>query len=183
MGKPPATDTRDGCSRALTQRFIGRNSLGRWTTAHIFLSPQGSKATWLDQAILCVAEILGETYKDDIRRHLETLIRSYPDIRFADPPPPLASDPESGVTGTLAAQRELRLGVRWWSRGNEDSEGSVCACARGSDTGNLVEMSIPSLVFSSTRGRGPTPPTPELKPSLKAGRRLGSQAVRGTESS
>ncbi|XP_021501202.1 exocyst complex component 3-like protein 4 isoform X2 [Meriones unguiculatus] len=41
----------------------------------------GSKATWLDQAILCVAEILGETYKDDIRRHLETLIRSYPDIR------------------------------------------------------------------------------------------------------
>ncbi|XP_035301242.1 exocyst complex component 3-like protein 4 [Cricetulus griseus] len=41
----------------------------------------GSEATWLDQAILCVAEILGETYKDDIRRHLETLIRSYPDIR------------------------------------------------------------------------------------------------------
>ncbi|XP_051052603.1 exocyst complex component 3-like protein 4 isoform X2 [Phodopus roborovskii] len=42
---------------------------------------QGSEATWLDQAILCVAEILGETYKDDIRRHLETLIQSYPDIR------------------------------------------------------------------------------------------------------
>nr|XP_020042854.1 exocyst complex component 3-like protein 4 [Castor canadensis] len=41
----------------------------------------GSEATWLDQAILCVAMILGETYKDDIRRHLETLIRSYPDIR------------------------------------------------------------------------------------------------------
>ncbi|XP_045416235.1 exocyst complex component 3-like protein 4 [Lemur catta] len=41
----------------------------------------GSEATWLDQAILCVAEILGETYKDDIRRHLETLIQSYPDIR------------------------------------------------------------------------------------------------------
>ncbi|XP_058423747.1 exocyst complex component 3-like protein 4 [Diceros bicornis minor] len=41
----------------------------------------GSEATWLGQAILCVADILGETYKDDIRRHLETLIRSYPDIR------------------------------------------------------------------------------------------------------
>ncbi|XP_052040942.1 exocyst complex component 3-like protein 4 isoform X2 [Apodemus sylvaticus] len=40
----------------------------------------GSEAKWLDQAILCVAEILGETYKDDIRRHLETLIQSYPDI-------------------------------------------------------------------------------------------------------
>ncbi|XP_070333869.1 exocyst complex component 3-like protein 4 isoform X1 [Odocoileus virginianus] len=41
----------------------------------------GSEATWLGQAILCVADIMGETHKDDIRRHLETLIRSYPDIR------------------------------------------------------------------------------------------------------
>ncbi|XP_057588694.1 exocyst complex component 3-like protein 4 isoform X2 [Hippopotamus amphibius kiboko] len=41
----------------------------------------GSEATWLDQAIPCVADILGETYKDDIQRHLETLIASYPDIR------------------------------------------------------------------------------------------------------
>uniref|UniRef100_G1MIP7 Exocyst complex component 3-like protein 4 n=1 Tax=Ailuropoda melanoleuca TaxID=9646 RepID=G1MIP7_AILME len=41
----------------------------------------GSEATWLDQAIPCVADILGETYKEDIRRHLETLIGSYPDIR------------------------------------------------------------------------------------------------------
>ncbi|XP_004645449.1 exocyst complex component 3-like protein 4 [Octodon degus] len=41
----------------------------------------GSEATWLNQAIPCVAEILGETYKDDIQRHLETLIRSFPDIR------------------------------------------------------------------------------------------------------
>ena len=46
------------------------------------MSPQGSQATWLGQAIPCVADILGETYKDDIRRHLETLIRSYGDIRF-----------------------------------------------------------------------------------------------------
>ena len=29
-----------------------------------------------------MADILGETYKDDIGRHLETLIKSYPDIRF-----------------------------------------------------------------------------------------------------
>ncbi|KAI5767734.1 EXOC3L4 [Gulo gulo luscus] len=41
----------------------------------------GSEATWLDQAIPCMADILGETYKDDILRHLETLIGSYPDIR------------------------------------------------------------------------------------------------------
>nr|XP_058914196.1 exocyst complex component 3-like protein 4 isoform X1 [Kogia breviceps] len=41
----------------------------------------GSEATWLSRAIPCVADILGETYKDDIRRHLETLIGSYPDIR------------------------------------------------------------------------------------------------------
>ncbi|XP_059541825.1 exocyst complex component 3-like protein 4 isoform X1 [Myotis daubentonii] len=41
----------------------------------------GSEATWLDQAIPCVADILGETYKDDIQRHLEALIGGYPDIR------------------------------------------------------------------------------------------------------
>ncbi|KAB0340373.1 hypothetical protein FD754_023187 [Muntiacus muntjak] len=41
----------------------------------------GSEAKWLGQAIPCVADIMGETRKDDIGRHLETLIRSYPDIR------------------------------------------------------------------------------------------------------
>uniref|UniRef100_A0A673V497 Exocyst complex component 3-like protein 4 n=1 Tax=Suricata suricatta TaxID=37032 RepID=A0A673V497_SURSU len=41
----------------------------------------GSEATWLGRAIPCIADILGETYKDDIGRHLETLIGSYPDIR------------------------------------------------------------------------------------------------------
>lgn len=41
----------------------------------------GSQATWLCQAIPSVADIMGETYKDDIQRHLETLIRGYPDIR------------------------------------------------------------------------------------------------------
>ncbi|XP_054096365.2 exocyst complex component 3-like protein 4 isoform X2 [Callithrix jacchus] len=62
----------------------------------------GSEATWLDQAIQCVAEILGETYKDDIQRHLETLIRSYPDI--SHPPsaplgegtPPVLESEEGG---------------------------------------------------------------------------------------
>ncbi|XP_076979763.1 exocyst complex component 3-like protein 4 isoform X4 [Tamandua tetradactyla] len=43
---------------------------------------QGSKATWLGTAILCVADILGETNKDNIRPHLERLIWSYPDIRW-----------------------------------------------------------------------------------------------------
>lgn len=41
----------------------------------------GSEATWLGQAIPCVADILGETYKDIIQLHLERLISSYPDIR------------------------------------------------------------------------------------------------------
>lgn len=51
-----------------------------------FMSPQGSEATWLDQAIPSVADILGETDKDGILRHLEALIRNYPDIRSVPPP-------------------------------------------------------------------------------------------------
>ncbi|XP_044245953.1 exocyst complex component 3-like protein 4 isoform X4 [Ursus arctos] len=56
----------------------------------------GSEATWLDQAIPCVADILGETYKEDIRRHLETLIGSYPDIRWA------GDEPRGGTDGSGA---------------------------------------------------------------------------------
>ncbi|XP_044517816.1 exocyst complex component 3-like protein 4 [Gracilinanus agilis] len=41
----------------------------------------GSEATWLGLAIPCISEILGETYKEDIKKHIETLIRGYPDIR------------------------------------------------------------------------------------------------------
>ncbi|XP_030740877.1 exocyst complex component 3-like protein 4 [Echinops telfairi] len=41
----------------------------------------GSEASWLDQAISGVSEILGETNKDRIQQHLEELIRSYQDIR------------------------------------------------------------------------------------------------------
>ncbi|GAB1297807.1 Exocyst complex component 3-like protein 4 [Apodemus speciosus] len=70
------------------ERFRGLNrvngahkmNLDAQAISHTFQG-LGSEAKWLDQAILCVAEILGETYKDDIRRHLETLIQSYPDIR------------------------------------------------------------------------------------------------------
>lgn len=72
-----------------------------------------------------MAEILGETYKDDIRRHLETLIRSYPDIRFADPPPLLTSDRESQgslESGTHAFSKIL-LAV---SAGGERREERAC---------------------------------------------------------
>ncbi|XP_058147232.1 exocyst complex component 3-like protein 4 isoform X2 [Dasypus novemcinctus] len=48
----------------------------------------GSKAEWLGPAIPCVAEILGEKCKDDIWHHLETLIRSYPDISAPRRPRP-----------------------------------------------------------------------------------------------
>lgn len=59
---------------------------------HVSLPPQGSEATWLGQAIPCVADILGETDKDNIQLHLESLIRSYPDIRFAPHLLPWRSD-------------------------------------------------------------------------------------------
>nr|XP_045252981.1 exocyst complex component 3-like protein 4 isoform X1 [Macaca fascicularis] len=61
----------------------------------------GSEATWLDQAIQCVAEILGETYKDNIQRHLETLIRSYPDIRCVPYLLPLTSYQSFGAKGLV----------------------------------------------------------------------------------
>lgn len=65
------------------------------------LPPQGSEAAWLDQAIPCVADILGETYKDGIQRHLEALIGSYPDIRSVPRccpgfPGPASAFPEAG---------------------------------------------------------------------------------------
>ena len=66
-----------GLNRALTEGL--QTGAG---VAHHIAFPQGSQASWLGQAIPCVADILGETYKDDIRQHLETLIRSYADIRF-----------------------------------------------------------------------------------------------------
>lgn len=55
----------------------------------------------MDQAIQCVAEILGETYKDDIQRHLETLIRSYPDIRCVPYLLPLTSYQSFGAKGLV----------------------------------------------------------------------------------
>ncbi|XP_020826844.1 exocyst complex component 3-like protein 4 [Phascolarctos cinereus] len=41
----------------------------------------GSEASWLGLVIPCISDILGETYKEDIRKHIETLIKGYPDIR------------------------------------------------------------------------------------------------------
>ncbi|XP_036605665.1 exocyst complex component 3-like protein 4 isoform X2 [Trichosurus vulpecula] len=41
----------------------------------------GSEASWLGLAIPCISHILCETYKEDIRKHIEDLIRGYPDIR------------------------------------------------------------------------------------------------------
>ncbi|XP_027704779.1 exocyst complex component 3-like protein 4 isoform X2 [Vombatus ursinus] len=41
----------------------------------------GSEASWLGLVIPCISDILGETYKEDIRKHIETLIEGYPDIR------------------------------------------------------------------------------------------------------
>lgn len=70
------------------------------------LPPQGSEATWLDQAIPCVADILGETYKDDIQRHLEALIGSYPDIRSVP----------RGCPGVPTALRALGRGLRAFPR-------------------------------------------------------------------
>lgn len=47
-----------------------------------------------------MADILGETYKEDIQRHLETLIKSYPDIRSAPHlPPPRALEARQGAMG------------------------------------------------------------------------------------
>lgn len=97
--------------------------------AFVSLSLQGSEATWLDQAIPCVADILGETYKDDIQRHLETLIRNYPDIRSVTTCslPGLqrgatrgaVSGPCRRVPVALGGQVRDHRGVRvfWWGAG------------------------------------------------------------------
>ncbi|XP_060037060.1 exocyst complex component 3-like protein 4 [Erinaceus europaeus] len=65
-----------------TDRLTGSQKMGQDAQAigSTFQS-LGSESTWLDQAIPCLADILGETYKNDIQRHLETLIENYPDIR------------------------------------------------------------------------------------------------------
>lgn len=141
----------------------------KWTIAYISLSPQGSEATWLDQAILCVAEILGETYKDDIRRHLETLIRSYPDIRFADPPPPLVSDRESGVTGTWHSRlQHSPAGSERWAmcRGRSELvrvERTSTARAHVHEGG--ARPALPRVLHNPRTTR---PPPPGRKPSLES---------------
>ncbi|KAM9062719.1 exocyst complex component 3-like protein 4 isoform X2 [Sarcophilus harrisii] len=41
----------------------------------------GSEASWLDLAIPCISDILKENHKENIKKHIEALIRGYPDIR------------------------------------------------------------------------------------------------------
>ncbi|XP_038604283.1 exocyst complex component 3-like protein 4 [Tachyglossus aculeatus] len=41
----------------------------------------GSDASWIDSAIPCLSEILGEKKKDNIKKHIEMLVGNYPDIR------------------------------------------------------------------------------------------------------
>ncbi|XP_063097379.1 exocyst complex component 3-like protein 4 [Cavia porcellus] len=80
----------------------------------------GSEAKWLNQAVPCVAEILGERYKDDIKCHLETLIRSFPDIR------------QKHVLAILALRR---LGRRRNQHLLQHSQGLLGAGARAGSVG------------------------------------------------
>ncbi|XP_058596343.1 exocyst complex component 3-like protein 4 isoform X3 [Neofelis nebulosa] len=97
----------------------------------------GSEATWLGQAIPCVADILGETYKDDIGRHLETLIGSYPDIR------------RDHVLAILALRR---LGRRRNQRLLQRAQGLLRAAARAEGSGAaggrvlFEEIQVPTSV-------------------------------------
>lgn len=111
-----------------------------------------------------MAEILGETYKDDIRRHLETLIQSYPDIRLADLPSRLTSDQESGVTGTWHSrlqQSECRRGTEGTAACQGGEKGGVavkrtatdsCAHAREEGERGALASGPPFLVFSTISG-------------------------------
>ncbi|XP_025775199.1 exocyst complex component 3-like protein 4 [Puma concolor] len=84
----------------------------------------GSEATWLGQAIPCVADILGETYKDDIGRHLETLIGSYPDIRSHEA---LRRAWSISLAILLSGPREGRLRPEGWSHVSENTDVSDAA--------------------------------------------------------
>ncbi|XP_072486251.1 exocyst complex component 3-like protein 4 isoform X2 [Notamacropus eugenii] len=42
----------------------------------------GSEASWLCLVIPCISDILSETNKEDIKKHIEALVRGYPDVRF-----------------------------------------------------------------------------------------------------
>ncbi|XP_037357919.1 exocyst complex component 3-like protein 4 [Talpa occidentalis] len=63
-------------------RVAGSQKMGQEAQAiHNTFQGLGSEAAWLGQAIPRVADILGETHKANIQKHLEKLIGSYPDIR------------------------------------------------------------------------------------------------------
>ena len=59
-----------------------------------------------------MADILGETYKDDIGRHLETLIKSYPDIRFVPRSWFWGQETGRGAPGGARTSPSLREQVR-----------------------------------------------------------------------
>ncbi|XP_004376759.1 exocyst complex component 3-like protein 4 [Trichechus manatus latirostris] len=80
----------------------------------------GSEASWLDQAIPCMSEILGETYKDNIQRHLVTLIESYHDVR------------RKHVLAVLALRR---LGRRRNQRLLQHAQDLLRAAAKAGDAG------------------------------------------------
>lgn len=107
------------------QAGAGRG-LGAGVAHRVSPSPQGSEATWLGQAIPCMADIMGETRKDDIGRHLETLIRSYPDIRFV----PGAG---SGAGNRAACLQESSWGCRWASE--QPAGGGSWFWGQGTGTG------------------------------------------------
>uniref|UniRef100_G3T3W3 Exocyst complex component 3-like protein 4 n=1 Tax=Loxodonta africana TaxID=9785 RepID=G3T3W3_LOXAF len=91
----------------------------------------------VDQAIPCVSEILGETYKDDIGRHLETLIGSYPGV---------------GREHVLALLALRRLGRRRNQRLLQHAQRLLRAAAKAGDSGAtrgrvlFAEIEVPTSV-------------------------------------
>ncbi|XP_036887392.1 exocyst complex component 3-like protein 4 isoform X2 [Sturnira hondurensis] len=97
----------------------------------------GSEAAWLDQAIPCVADILGETRKDDIQRHLEVLIQNYPDVR------------RDHVLAILALRRLGRhRNQRLLQRTQDLLRAAVKAGAAGASGGHVLfeEIEVPASV-------------------------------------
>ncbi|XP_006839604.1 PREDICTED: exocyst complex component 3-like protein 4 [Chrysochloris asiatica] len=95
----------------------------------------GSEASWLDQAIPCVSDILGETHKDDIQKHLEMLIELYPDVR------------REHVLAVLALRR---LGRRRNQRLLQRAQDLLRASAKAGDTGTTRDRVLFSEIEMPT---------------------------------
>ncbi|KAM5337140.1 exocyst complex component 3-like protein 4 isoform 2-T2 [Glossophaga mutica] len=121
-----------------TERRIGSQKMGLDAQAiGDTFQGLGSEATWLDHAIPCVADILGETYKDDIQRHLELLIRNYPDIR------------RDHVLAILALRRLGRhRNQRLLQRAQDLLRAAAKAGASGASGGHMLfgEIEVPTSV-------------------------------------